>query len=86
MLATAAERAFSRAPRGQLPHADRRLRAVPRATTSCGCAACSRAATARDVIRGERAATVTDAAGAEALGVALAEEFLARGAARLAAG
>jgi len=38
------------------------------------------------VIRGELAATVTDAAGAQALGIGLAEDFLDRGAARLAAG
>ena len=44
-LATTAERAFSRALVGQLPHAARRARDVAR-TASCGCAACSRAATA----------------------------------------
>jgi hydroxymethylbilane synthase len=38
-----------------------------------------------DVIRGERAAAVTDPASAEALGIALGDEFLARGAARLTA-
>jgi hydroxymethylbilane synthase len=39
-----------------------------------------------DVMRGERTAIVTDAAGAEALGAALADDFLGRGAARLQAG
>jgi hydroxymethylbilane synthase len=39
-----------------------------------------------DVIRGERVAIVDDAAGAEALGIALGDDFLARGAARLTAG
>jgi hydroxymethylbilane synthase len=38
-----------------------------------------------DVIRGERSATVDDVAGAEALGIALGDDFLARGAARLTA-
>jgi hydroxymethylbilane synthase len=37
----------------------------------------------REVLRGERESQVVDAAGADALGSALAEEFLARGAARL---
>jgi hydroxymethylbilane synthase len=37
-----------------------------------------------DVIRGERSAKVADVAGAQALGVALGDDFLARGAARLA--
>ena len=37
----------------------------------------------REVLRGERESQAVDAAGADALGNALAEEFLARGAARL---
>ena len=37
----------------------------------------------KEVMRGERAAPVADAAAADALGLALADEFLARGAARL---
>jgi hydroxymethylbilane synthase len=37
----------------------------------------------REVLRGERKSQTVDAAGADALGNALAEEFLARGAARL---
>jgi hydroxymethylbilane synthase len=37
----------------------------------------------REVLRGERESQAVDAAGADALGRALAEEFLARGAARL---
>ena len=37
----------------------------------------------REVLRGERESQTVDAAGADALGNALAEEFLARGAARL---
>jgi hydroxymethylbilane synthase len=37
----------------------------------------------REVLRGERESQAVDAAGADALGGALAEEFLARGAARL---
>ena len=37
----------------------------------------------REVLRGERESQAVDAAGADALGSALAEEFLARGAARL---
>jgi len=40
----------------------------------------------REVIRGERDERVEDAAAAEALGLSLADEFLARGAARLIAG
>jgi len=40
----------------------------------------------RQVLRGEDEAPVNDAAGAEALGATLADDFLARGAARLAAG
>jgi hydroxymethylbilane synthase len=39
----------------------------------------------REVLRGERESQAVDAAGADALGNALAEEFLARGAARLIA-
>ena len=39
----------------------------------------------RDVMRGERSAAVNDVAGADALGRALAGDFLERGAARLAA-
>jgi hypothetical protein len=36
-----------------------------------------------EILRGENAAAVADPAGADALGRALADEFLARGAARL---
>jgi hydroxymethylbilane synthase len=85
ILATAAERAFSRRLAGSChaPIAGYALFRAPGELRLRGLFA-NREGT--DVIRGERTASVTDAAGAEALGAALAEDFLARGAARLAAG
>jgi hydroxymethylbilane synthase len=81
MLATTAERAFSRALSGSChtplaAHAVRRhgelwLRGLLASRDGS------------EVLRGERAATVADATAAAALGLALAYEFQARGAARL---
>ena len=81
-LATTAERAFSRALSGscQTPLAayaeweEDRLWLRGLLATRDG----------RDVLRGERDSAVIDAAGAQALGAALADEFLARGGHRLA--
>ena len=64
---------------GELPHAARRARGVaPRRAVA---ARPRREPRRREVMRGERSAAVADAAAADALGVALAREFLARGAA-----
>jgi len=85
VLATAAERAFSRHLAGSC-HAPIAGYALFRANDELWLRGLLASRDGRDVIRGERSALVTDAAGAEALGIALAEEFLGRGAARLAAG
>jgi len=83
LLATMAERAFSRALGGscQTPLAayaeweEDRLWLRGLLASRDG----------RDVVRGERESAVTDAASARALGASLADDFLARGAHRLAA-
>jgi hydroxymethylbilane synthase len=85
ILATTAERAFSRRLAGSC-HAPIAGYALFRAGEELWLRGLFGNREGTDVIRGERVATVTDAAGAEALGAALAEDFLARGAARLAAG
>ncbi len=82
-LATSAERAFSRALSGSchtplaayamFMHNELWLRGLLASRDGA------------EVMRGELRAAVVDAAGAEALGLALAGDFLARGAARLAA-
>ena len=83
-LATTAERAFSRALGGSCHtplaayamrrHGELWLRGLLASPDGA------------EVLRGERAAVVADATGAEALGLALADEFRARGAARLLGG
>ena len=80
-LATAAERAFSRALSGSC-HTPLAAHAVPRHGELWlrGLVASRDGAT---VMRGERSAVVADVPAAEALGGALARDFLARGAARL---
>jgi hydroxymethylbilane synthase len=80
-LATSAERAFSRALAGSC-HTPLAAHAVRRGDELWlrGLLASRDGA---EVMRGERAAPVADEAAAAALGHALAEEFLARGAARL---
>jgi len=85
ILATTAERAFSRRLAGSC-HAPIAGYAKFRAPGELWLRGLFANREGTDVIRGERVASVADAAGAEALGAALAEEFLARGAARLAAG
>jgi hydroxymethylbilane synthase len=80
-LATTAERAFSRALSGSchtplaahalLRHDELWLRGLLASRDGA------------DVMRGERSASVADVAAAAALGLALANDFLARGAARL---
>ena len=76
-------RVLARAVR-QLPHAARRARGASRHGELWlrGLLASRDGA---EVMRGERSAAVPDAAAADALGRALADEFLARGAARLVA-
>jgi len=85
ILATAAERAFSRRLAGSChaPIAGYALFSSPGELRLRGLFG-NREGT--DVIRGERTASVADAAAAEALGAALADDFLGRGAARLGAG
>jgi hydroxymethylbilane synthase len=80
-LATTAERAFSRALSGSC-HTPLAAHAVERhgALWLRGLLA---SRDGKDIMRGEREAVVEDAAAADALGRALADEFLARGAARL---
>ena len=85
ILATTAERAFSRRLAGSC-HAPIAGYAMFRAPGELWLRGLFANREGTDVIRGERTASVADAAGAEALGAALAEDFLARGAARLAAG
>ena len=85
ILATTAERAFSRRLAGSC-HAPIAGYALFRAAGELWLRGLLASRDGRDVIRGERTAMVTEAAAAEALGIALAEDFLARGAARLAAG
>jgi len=85
VLATAAERAFSRRLAGSC-HAPIAGYALFRANGELWLRGLLASRDGRDVIRGELAATVTDAPGAQALGIGLAEDFLDRGAARLAAG
>jgi hydroxymethylbilane synthase len=82
-LATTAERAFSRALSGSchtplaayalFMHGELWLRGLLASRDGA------------EVMRGESRAAVVDVAGADALGLALAQDFLARGAARLAA-
>ena len=83
-LATTAERAVLAGACGELPHAARRARGRS-GTASCGCAGCSRAATAPKSCAASAARLFDDLRAADALGHALADEFLARGAARLVA-
>jgi hydroxymethylbilane synthase len=80
-LAVTAERAFSRALSGSC-HTPLAAHATWREGTLWlrGLIASQ---DGREVLRGERESQAVDAAGADALGSALAEEFLARGAARL---
>lgn len=82
-LATTAERAFSRALFGSC-HTPLAAHAVERhgALWLRGLLA---SRDGKEVMRGEREAKVTDSAGADALGRALAADFLARGGARLVA-
>jgi hydroxymethylbilane synthase len=85
ILATTAERAFSRRLAGSC-HAPIAGFAVFRGGDELWLRGLLASRDGRDVLRGDMAAAVTDAAGAQALGSALAEDFLARGGARLAAG
>ncbi len=79
-LATTAERAFSRALSGSC-HTPLAAHAVQR-HDELWLRGLLASPDGKEVMRGERAAPVADAAAAGALGLALADEFLARGAAR----
>jgi len=83
ILATTAERAFSRALAGSC-HAPIAGYAKYRGGSELWLRGLVANREGTDVIRGERTAEVTDTTSAQALGTALAEDFLARGAARLA--
>jgi len=83
ILATTAERAFSRALAGSC-HAPIAGYAKYRGGGELWLRGLVANREGTDVIRGERTAEVTDTTSAQALGTALAEDFLARGAARLA--
>ena len=80
-LAVTAERAFSRALSGSC-HTPLAAHAVRR-HDELWLRGLLASRDGKEVMRGERAAAVADAAAADALGLALADEFLARGAARL---
>ena len=80
---TTAERAFSRALSGSC-HTPLAAHAVRR-HDELWLRGLLASRDGKEVMRGERAAAVADAAAADALGLALADEFLARGAARLVA-
>jgi hydroxymethylbilane synthase len=85
ILATTAERAFSRRLAGSC-HAPIAGYALFRGPDELWLRGLFGNREGTDVMRGERVATVADAASAQALGIGLAEDFLARGAARLGAG